>query len=138
MPSAAMLHEIEPRALIQDKVGDLKNVEIFGNDVLIAIYKRPEKTKSGIILSEKYRDEDIYQGKVGLILKIGPVAFVDELGCTFRDIRVGDWVVFRPSDGWQVTLNTLKGNISKENTVDCRILSDVSIRMRVLHPDSIY
>ena len=138
MPSAAMLHEIEPRALIQDKVGDLKNVEIFGNDVLIAIYKRPEKTKSGIILSEKYRDEDIYQGKVGLVLKIGPVAFVDEDNNTFRDIRVGDWVVFRPSDGWQVTLNTLKGNISKENTVDCRILSDVSIRMRVLHPDSIY
>jgi len=138
MPSAAMLHEIEPRALIQDKVGDLKNVEIFGNDVLVAIYKRPEKTKSGIILSEKYRDEDIYQGKVGLVLKVGPVAFVDEDNNTFRDIRVGDWVVFRPSDGWQVTLNTLKGNISKENTVDCRILSDVSIRMRVLHPDSIY
>jgi co-chaperonin GroES (HSP10) len=133
-----MEHLDDPRAVIQRKVGDIRNIEIFGNDILVAIYKRPEKTKSGILMPEKYRDEDIYQGKVGMVLRLGPTAFVDDDGKIFRDIKPGDWVVFRPSDGWQVTLNTLRGNYSKDDTVDCRVVSDVSIRMRVTHPDSIW
>lgn len=138
MPSVAMKHEDDPRAIIQKKVGSLSGVEIFGNDILVAIYKRPDQTKSGLFIPEKARDEDVYQGKVGLVLQMGPTAYYDTEGGIFRDIKAGDWVVFRPSDGWQVTLNTLQGNYSKDDTVDCRIIPDTVIRMRVIHPDSIY
>ena len=138
MPSIAMSHDVDPREDLLRRAGDLESVEIFGNDILVAIYKRPEKTKSGIILVDDTRGEDVHQGKVGLILKMGPVAYIDKDGARFRDIKEGDWIVFRPSDGWRVTLNTLQGNYSKEDIVDCRIVSDASVRMRVTDPDSIY
>lgn len=138
MPAVAMLHEIDPRVAINNRVGDISGVEIFGNDVLVAIYKRPTKTKSGIILTDNTLNEDVHQGKVGLVLKLGPTAYLDEDGNKFRDIKEGDWVVFRPSDGWRVTLNTLQGTYSKDDTVDCRIVSDISVRSRVQDPDSIY
>ena len=138
MPAVAMLHDVDPREDLLRRAGDLESVEIFGNDILVAIYKRPEKTKSGIILVDDTRGEDVHQGKVGLILKMGPVAYIDKDGARFRDIKEGDWIVFRPSDGWRVTLNTLQGNYSKEDIVDCRIVSDGSVKMRVSEPDSIY
>ena len=69
MPSVAMLHEIDPREAILARVGSLEGIEMFGSDILIAIYKRPTKTKSGIILTDKHLEEDLHQGKVGLILK---------------------------------------------------------------------
>jgi co-chaperonin GroES (HSP10) len=133
-----MLHEKDPKQDILDRAGDLSSVEIFGSDVLIALYKRPEKTRSGIFLTDATREEDRYQGKVGVILKLGSTAYVDEDGTKFRDINVGDWVVFRPSDGWPFQLNNLESNFSRENVVDCRVVTDIHIRARVSHPDAIY
>jgi co-chaperonin GroES (HSP10) len=96
----------------------------------VAVYIRPEKTKSGIILSDKTRDEDRYQSKVGLIVKKGPSAFVDDDGKWFSglDVNEGDWIVFRPSDGWNITVN---GTL-------CRMLDDMSIRARISHPDQVW
>ena len=71
MPAVAMLHDADPRQTLLDKVGELSGVEVFGGDILVAIYKRPEKTKSGLILVDSTRGEDVHQGKVGLVLKIG-------------------------------------------------------------------
>jgi co-chaperonin GroES (HSP10) len=125
-----MAHAIDPKTELLQEVGDIKEVEIFNNQILCAIYIRPQKTKSGIILTEKYVDEDKYQGKVGLVLKMGPEAFVDDSGKWFKNmkIKVGDWVVFRPSDGWSVSINGKS----------CRILDDVAIRGRVQSPDIIW
>ncbi len=139
MPSVAMLHEIDPKRSLLQKVGDLSSVEVFGTDVLLGVYERPSKTASGIILADVSREEDRWQGKCHLVLKIGPLAFLDENGKKFRDIEIGDWVVIRPSDGQLVTLNTLQKSVmSKDDTVLCRIVNDVSIRMRVQHPDQIW
>lgn len=138
MPAVAMLHEEDPREVILKQVGDLEGVHIYGGDMLVATYKRPEKTKSGIILTDKHREEDKHQGKVGLVVKMGPTCYIDADGNKFRDINVGDWVVFHPSDGWRVTLNTLKHAISSEDTVDCRVIGEQFIRMSVDHPDLIY
>ena len=73
-----------------------------------------------------------------LVLKMGPTCFLDEDGVKFRDIAVGDWVCIRPSDGWALTLNTMKSGVSVKDTVACRIVSDTAIRARVSHPDFIY
>lgn len=138
MPAVAMSHDQDPREVLLNKAGNLDDIEIFGNDILVAIYQRPEKTKSGLILVDSTRSEDVHQGKLGLVLKVGPTAFIDENGERFRDIAPGDWVFFRPSDGWRMTLNSLKGNYAKDDIVDCRMVSDVSIRGRVSHPDLVY
>jgi co-chaperonin GroES (HSP10) len=130
MSKVAMLHENDPRGVLMKEVGDVSNVEIFNMQVLVAVYIRPEKTKSGIILSDKTRDEDRYQSKVGLIVKKGPSAFVDDGGKWFSglDVNEGDWIVFRPSDGWNITVN---GTL-------CRMLDDMSIRARISHPDQVW
>jgi co-chaperonin GroES (HSP10) len=129
--------EADPKQDILSKVGDLSGVEVFGNDILCAIYQRPTKTKSGIILTDKAVAEDLWQGKVFLVLKMGPTAFVDENGEKFRDIKEGDWVVGRSSDGWPVQFNSESATSSKD-VIPCRILSDLNIRLRVSKPDAIY
>ena len=108
----------------------MKDFELFNNQVLVAVYIRPQKTKSGIYLTEKTVDEDRYQSKGGLVLKMGSLAFDDESGKWFDGVRVHEqeWIVFRPSDGWNVTVNG----------VLCRILDDIHVRGRIPIPDMIY
>lgn len=137
MPSALMNHEVDPRQEILQRIGDLSNIEVFGNDIMVAVYMRPEKTKSGIILTDTSRAEDAFQGKCGLIVKMGPTAYMDEEGAKFRDIKEHDWVVFRASDGWPVTLNAAN-SVSSKDAVICRIITDINIRMRISSPDAIY
>ncbi len=139
MPAVAMLHETDPKQDIIDRVKDaLPKIDIYGSDCLVAIYRRPEKTRSGIILADSTRDEDRFQGKCGLLLKLGPTAYLDEDGVKFRDIPLYSWVVFRPSDGWPMTLNTLQSNLSRDSALECRIVTDINIRAVIEHPDLIY
>ncbi len=130
MSNIAMLHEKDPKQVLLEQVGDLSKIEVFNMQVLVAVYIRPEKTKSGLYLSDKARDEDRYQSKVGLIIKKGPTAFVDKDGEWFSglEIKEGDWIVFRPSDGWNITVN---GAL-------CRMLDDMSVRARIEHPDQVW
>ncbi len=139
MPAVIMEHTTDPREALIAKVGDISGIEIFGADMLVAIYTRPERTKSGVILPDVTREEDRYQGKCMLVLKMGPTCFVNEdTGRKIRDIKVGDWIVARPSDGWAVTLNTGSTGISKKDAADCRIIPDIAIRARITDPDLIY
>jgi len=117
-----MEHSVDPKDQILKEIGDISEIEIFNNQVLVAIYIRPEKTAGGILITPNIREEDKWQGKIGLVLKKGPIA------CMEDGIEVNDWVVFRPSDGWGLTVN---GQM-------CRLLDDLIIRGRVEHPDIIW
>ncbi len=131
MPPMKMNHDVDPAEEIKNSVGDLaKNFQLFNNQILVGIYIRPQKTKSGIILTDKYVDEDRYQGKVGLVLKAGPLAFKDDKSEWFKDVNVseGDWVVFRPSDGWAISIEGQP----------CRILEDYAVKARVSQPDYVW
>ena len=130
MPHMVMTHDTNPRIALTTDLGDISGFEIFNNQVLCAVYVRPEKTKSGLYITAQSRDEDKIQGKVGLVVKTGPDAFTDTSGEWFNDmdIELSDWVVFRPSDGWSITVNG----------VLCRILDDTNIRGRVQHPDQVW
>ena len=125
-----MDHDGDPKQKLIDEVGDISDIEIFNNQILVGVYIRPEKTKSGIYLSDIYRDEVKSQSKVGLILKMGPSAFNDETGEWFEGIAFNnhDWVVFRPSDGWSVTVNG----------VLCRMLSDTQVKARITLPHQMW
>jgi co-chaperonin GroES (HSP10) len=125
-----MSHEVDPKQALLDELGDISEIELLNTNVLVAVYIRPEKTKGGIIMTDKARDEDRYQSKVGLIIKTGPTAFVESDGKWFSglDLKAGDWVIFRPSDGWNITVNG----------VLCRMFDDAIIKGRIPHPDSVY
>jgi len=130
MPFMIMEHATDPKQKLLDDIGDISAFDIFNNQILIAIYIRPNKTKSGIYLSDQSREEDKVQGKVGLVVKKGPAAFVDETSEWFKDIsvEVNDWVVIRPSDGWAITVNN----------VLCRIVDDTAVRGKIDVPDRVW
>lgn len=129
MPAMVMAHEKDPREELANKIGSLDDFELFNNEVLCAVYIRPEKTKSGLIIADQTRDEDKSQGKVGLIVKMGAAAFNDPTGrWGFADMDLHDWVFYRASDGWAVTVNGIL----------CRVLDDTNVRGRIQHPDVVW
>lgn len=130
MPYMLMEHETDPKQKIIGEIGDISNFEIFNNNILVAVYQRPAKTKSGLYLTDKTTDEDRFQSKVGLLLKMGPRAFEPNSEGWFDGVtfNLNDWIVFRPSDGWNVTVNGIL----------CRILSDTQVRGRADQPDRVW
>lgn len=128
------VHVEDPRDVIWGAVGaDIEKVEPFNQQVLVAIYIRPAtRTAGGLEIAEEAIDEDRYQGKVGMVLKKGPRAFVDDpkLGVIFhgQNVEPGDWVVYRASDG-------LKGMIGDR---EVRFIPDVYIKCRIDHPDAVF
>jgi co-chaperonin GroES (HSP10) len=131
MPQMAMLHEIDPAQNIWAQIGDLSQVDVTGNYVLIGIYFRPEKTKSGLFLSDITRSEDQYQGKAGLVLKLGPKAYQSDDNYQFHEsevCKVGDWVCIFISDGRSIQINGQK----------CRLVEDQHIRIKIPAPDMVW
>jgi hypothetical protein len=128
MPFMLMEHEEDPREKLLKEIGDLSQVELFNNQLLLAVYLRPEKTKSGFYLPDQNREEDKFQSKVGLLVKMGASAFEDSDGAWFKDLEINlhDWLVVRPSDSWSITING----------VLCRVIEDSLVKMRVPHPDA--
>lgn len=127
-----MVHDVDPADEIMRELTDLPAIEPFFNQVMIATYVRPEKTQGGILLPENSgpRKEDLYQGKTGLVVKIGPTAFMDDGDVKFhgQKVEIGDWVAFRPSDGWKMQINGR----------EVRVLQDVFIKFRVARPDLVF
>jgi len=130
MPYMLMDHEVDPAKKITEEIGDLSKIELFNNQILVGVYIRPQKTKSGLYLSEKTTEEDRFQSKVGLLLKSGPRAFEpnDEGWFDGETFNLHDWLVFRPSDGWSITVHG----------VLCRILTDTQVKVRVPNPDEVW
>jgi len=128
--SIRMQHDTDPVKDLLQKLGNIDDVEVFHNQVMVATYVRPEKTAGGVLLPERHRDEDKFQGKVGLIVKMGPDAFNDPSGKWFNVITVNlhDWIIYRPCDGWPLTIDK----------VTCRMLEDVVIKGRISRPDRVW
>jgi co-chaperonin GroES (HSP10) len=118
-----------PKTTIQELAGDLDDIELIGDRVLIGIYMRPEKTSGGIIRPTANKEEDVWQGKVGLVLKWGPDAFRDpETGDYYEQrVEVGEWGVFFIGDGKPIQINQMP----------CRIVRDSSFVAKIKNPMSI-
>lgn len=147
MPHAATkLHVIEspdPKRLILDKVGDLSQVLIAQNEILIATYMRAELTAGGIILTSANLKEDQYQGKVGLVLKIGAACRFERTdsvtGVTYGiPINLHDWVVVRTSDTWPMEFNARPDAMDRKDFLWCRLVYDDQIRMKIPRPDMVW
>jgi len=134
MPIMEMQHDIDPKTKIWNELGNIQDIQIFHNQVLVAVYIRPDMTKGGIALPQQYIKEDRNQSKIGLILKMGPDAFVDPSQKWFNgvNLKINDWVIFRPSDGWAITLPG-----GKEGVL-CRCIEDIDVRGSVGSPDQVW
>lgn len=122
--------ESQGKQTILDTIGDLASIQVMQNMVLVATYIRPEKTSGGLYLPDSAKEEDIYQGKVGLVLKLGPTAFVDQEENRFGDLsaKLHDWCVYRVGDAWDLTIRG----------VHCRLIRDSNIRLVVNDPEEIF
>jgi len=127
MAIGKMRHEVDPRVEIMRQLVDLKQVDVFNDMVLVAVYERPSKTASGIILASQTKDEDKYQGKAALIVKLGPLANIEK-DTRGGALAVGDWIAIRPSDGWPLNINQKL----------CRLISEKGVHLRIPSPDAVY
>lgn len=124
------------QALIDSLPASAAQYEVFHNRVLVATYVAPETTKGGIIRPDRNLGEDRFQGKVGLVIKVGPQAFEDDGAAKFGGVKVnpGDWVTYRPADGIEVFLVDDNGR----DATPCRLIEDVHILGRTPDPALIY
>lgn len=126
----------DPKKALLDAVGDISGIEMLHNLVLVATYIEPEKTAGGIYKPDNSLLEGRFQGKGALVLKKGPLAFVDDSIAKFGGLEVneGDWVMVRPSDG----LEMFVGEAGSRHGIACRVFEDTQIKARLADPSCIY
>ncbi len=122
--------EGDPRKTILKAVGAIDDEIVFHEQVLVAI--RPGSAYhpgTKILRTDRDLQETQFQGSVGLVLKVGPGAFkdIERVGPFFygQSVGVGDWVLFRPSDGLQLYIRE----------VPCRLFDDKNIKMKISQPE---
>jgi hypothetical protein len=131
--------EIQHKDEIFKRLGDLEDIELLFNDILVAKYIRGKVSEHLEAAAETQR-EDVWQGVCGLVLKMGPTAFVDDEHTKFptskwrRPVVPGDWVLYRSSDGWDKDIQM----VGEYSAVKCRIIQDAHIRGRVRYPGRLF
>lgn len=145
------------KAEIHQALGSIKDIEIFGAQVLIACYVRPKTGGKGKLwVTTKAQTEDIYMGKAFMVLKLGPDAFKGDkayLKALFGEMPApspGDWIFLRSQDGVMVSLcgdgaSRPKGRDHKDEEIDlydwdgwpCKIVDHKSIIGRMNRPHSV-
>lgn len=101
------------------EVGDISEMEIFGDNLLVAVYIGPEKIR-GIHRAKETVAEDPLQANIGLVLKIG-------VGIEDADELLHKWVQFGYNDGLRLHYNE----------VDCRYMPIGRIRSTIPDPTKV-
>ena len=114
----------------------LDNYNPFPTDVIVVKWIREKIGTGKLMAAPQTQNEDRWQCKCGLILKLGSHAFQDEGELQFHGWRanVGDWVQFRASEGDEfgiVPVGSLQQFESKR-------LWHGHISAVLTHPDQIY
>lgn len=132
-----LVSSADQKAALRKALGDLSGVEVMGARVLLAIYigaetySLPDGRPGRIIRADGNIKESIWQGTVGLVVKKGHRAFKDDPAANVyfhdADIKVGEWVLFRPADAKRVQING----------VDCRLVEDSQLDLVVDDPECI-
>lgn len=121
------------------RVGDLSGIKLFGNRILVAKFERTTVGTSGLLhAAPKTQLEDQYQGKVGLVLKVGPTAFVDDEahGIVWNgdSVKPGDWVFYYYADGIDMDVCP----IGSTDQVHCKLLREGDVNGIVPRPDFLF
>jgi hypothetical protein len=127
----------DPKAFLLKRCADfMNNIKLMHNWLTLATYWLPPfvtlPNGTRFYRTDKSMDEAMYQGKCGLVIAKGKLAFVDDpaAGVEFKgqNVEIGDWVYFDFHDGRQCTINR----------VHCRHLKDVSVLGTTDNPELVY
>ena len=163
-----LLHDVDPaQEIVADSAELLASFQIRPYDVLLVMYQREliageKRLKSGLFLADNGAGtmrEDSYQGKVGLVMKVGASAFTDEPDTKEPDTmapdgtviagkvivgkhtwkgflpKVGDWVVVNVGDTFGFELPKLPWLPSGRKV---RIVDENLVRAIVPEPDVVW
>lgn len=97
--------------------------------VVVRLYTTPEKTKGGVFLTAKIREDEQYKTIVGLVVKVSPAAYKD---IRYKDMdgpacKVGDWVVIARHSGLRMKYNGLPIFCTKEDGIELIVKDPRSI-----------
>ena len=125
----------DPADVIMARVRDelQKIPAIFGPRVLIALAPSRGRSAGGIIFTDKLKDEGRFQGKAGLVLKLGHDAFkyhprYPQYDWEGPKPEVGSWVAFFNSDSREIGI----GGIA------CRYIWDSDLLSLITEPEAVY
>ena len=127
----------DPKGFLLDRCSVwLPTCEVMQNIVLCATYYLPDfevlPNGTKFYRTDRGHDEAVWQGKIGLVLAKGPLAFVDEPGLHIyfrgQNVEPGDWVQWNIHDARQETIDR----------VSCRYLKDTQIIMKWSDPRIVY
>ena len=138
-PTRGKLNLIELAQADDFKVAVLKHLKpwlseqrniLHGTDVLMATYVEPETTPGGIIRPPSNINETRFQGKIGLVLKLGPTAFKYDGQYEFEGEapKVGDYVMFHASAPRELSIMG----------TSCKLIDSSQIKMTVADPTHIW
>jgi len=138
------------------QLGNLDGLEVFGRQVLVAVYTRPAlNARTKMHHTEKDQQKDWYEGKVVLVLKTGPDAFNGDesyLRATYGDRPApvpGDWLFQNANTGIQFSMNNDGVRVKYKDRHDeehplypgegwpVRIVNDDGFLGRVVKPHSV-
>ena len=120
----------DPKQVVLDTILPLiEGLDIFRNEVLVVTAPNRTHSKGGLIIPEQYKKEQRFQGKIGLVVALGEIAFQDDDLWPAVEKRpvVGTWVFYRTADSSECAI----GGYS------CRFIDDNKIRGRCPASDSI-
>ncbi len=121
-------YAVDPKKAIMDFVTPfLGSMRIAPAKLLTATFRQQEKTAGGLYVTDRHIDEDQYQGICGLVLKIGPMSFIDDGRVKFGGFKVEEWqwIIYRPDNSDATSLRGLH----------CRFIEDVNIISVVDDPE---
>ncbi len=110
----------EKAAIFEKLKGLMDTIQILQNHIWIAVWVRPEFRSLGagkkLYMTDNTRAEDVYQGCAGLVIAMGPQAFVSDQNVQF-DLKpqIGDWVFYK---------RQAAGMRFRHNDVDCFMLDE--------------
>lgn len=110
-------------------LGNLDGIKVLANKVLVCMYIEPDM-RGSLYLGKETLRESVFQGTVGLVVKKGKMAFVDdEPTKTYfhgENAEIGEYVVFRAGDGKRTQIHG----------VDCKWLDDIVIDAVIDDPNT--
>lgn len=136
-----IVHDVDPKEQILAECQEmLADFRLRPTDVMLVMYQR-DKTgdviqlaATGLYLPNSAKStvaEDAYQGKIGLVIKVGSLAFTTDDDHRWGDFvpKLGDWVVINVGDTFSFDL---------PNGRRARCVDENLVRLIVPRPDSVW
>lgn len=125
----------DPKAFLLFRMSLLMPLKVYHNWIITATYYLPKwdylgNTDFKFERPETVHNNALWEGKVGLVIGKGPMAFLDDEHVAFhgQNVEIGDWIQYDIMEGRQFTLDQ----------VHCRRLKDTQLVMQIPDPRLIY